>query len=52
MGVGLKLFVATAKDKKMKEYFGHDYHARTDEKIIRMMKDMRAEGYGLYWMLV
>jgi len=36
----------------MKEYFSHDHHARTDEKIIKMLKDLKPEGYGLYWMIV
>jgi hypothetical protein len=36
----------------MKEYFSHDYHARADEKIIKMLKNMGPAGYGIYWMLV
>jgi len=36
----------------MKEYFSHDHHARTDEKIIKMLKTSGVEGYGLYWMIV
>lgn len=38
----------------MKEtfYFSHDYHARDDEKIIRLIKKEGYEGYGLYWALV
>lgn len=36
----------------MKEYFSHDHHARADEKIIKMLKDLKPEGYGLYWMIV
>lgn len=36
----------------MKEYFSHDHHARADEKIIKMLKDLGPEGYGLYWMIV
>lgn len=38
----------------MKEtfYFSHDYHARDDEKIIRLIKKEGYEGYGLYWSII
>ena len=38
----------------MKEafYFSHDYHARSDEKILRIRAKYGAKGYGIYWMLV
>lgn len=38
----------------MKEtyYFKHDYHARTDEKIVELLKEHGPAGYGLYWMLI
>lgn len=38
----------------MKEtfYFSHDYHARDDEKITRMIQKCGIEGYGIFWMLV
>ncbi len=35
-----------------REYFRHDYNARVDEKIIRLMYKMGWEGYGLYWGIV
>lgn len=33
-------------------YFPHDYNAREDEKIIRLIQNQGWEGYGLYWGLV
>ena len=33
-------------------YFSHDYNARADEKIIKLLKVMKWEGYGLFWALV
>lgn len=36
----------------MKEYFQHDYHARSDENILRLIRSAGWEGYGLYWALV
>lgn len=36
----------------MKEYFSHDYHARADEKIIKMLRSMGPGGYGIYWMII
>ena len=38
--------------KKTPEYFRHDYNARHDEKIIRLIFNMGWEGYGLYWAIV
>lgn len=35
-----------------KEYFGHDYNARHDFKIMALRTKMGFEGYGLFWMLV
>lgn len=35
-----------------KEYFGHDYNARHDFKIMSLRAKMGFEGYGLFWMLV
>jgi hypothetical protein len=38
----------------MKEtfYFSHDYHSRSDEKILRVRAKYGARGYGTFWMLV
>jgi len=38
----------------MKEtfYFSHDYHARTDEKIIELLSKEWWEGYWLFWAIV
>jgi uncharacterized protein YdaU (DUF1376 family) len=38
----------------MKEsyYFSHDYHARSDENIIKLLRVNGVEGYGIYWMVV
>lgn len=36
----------------MKEYFSHDYHARHDEKIIRLLQKEGWIGYGLYWAMI
>ena len=38
----------------MKEtyYFMHDYHARTDGKITKLLKTHGWEGYGIYWAIV
>jgi len=38
--------------KKDRAYFPHDYHARTDEKIIPLFQKMGWEGYGIYWGIV
>jgi len=36
----------------MKEYFRHDYDAAEDEKIVRILKAMGPEGYGIYWLII
>ena len=38
----------------MKEtfYFSHDYNARSDAKIKRMIYSLGIEGYGIYWALI
>lgn len=33
-------------------YFSHDYNARSDEKIVKLLKDEGWIGYGLYWAIV
>jgi len=33
-------------------YFSHDYHARSDEKMIKLRAKMGWDGYGLYWAIV
>lgn len=33
-------------------YFKHDYNARNDEKLIKLLKDLGFEGIGIYWCLV
>jgi hypothetical protein len=33
-------------------YFKHDYHARSDEKIARLIRKHGWAAYGLYWALV
>ena len=38
--------------KKDTFYFSHDYHARSDEKIINLLSKTGAEGYGIFWMLI
>ena len=37
---------------KMKEYFSHDYFARSDTKMQNLWSSMGLEGIGLYWCLV
>ena len=36
----------------MKEYFSHDYNASFDPKIIALIGDYGAVGYGIYWRIV
>ena len=38
----------------MKEayYFSHDANARHDPKIVKMMLDLQATGYGIYWVII
>lgn len=33
-------------------YFGHDYNARSDEKIIKLISKEGWEGYGIYWAII
>lgn len=33
-------------------FFSHDSNARTDPKVISMLLDHKAEGYGLYWCII
>lgn len=33
-------------------YFSHDYHARSDKKLIRLLAKVGIEGIGIYWCLV
>ena len=36
----------------MKNYFSHDYNATLDPKIIALLGDYGAIGYGIYWRIV
>ena len=36
----------------MKEYFSHDYAARDDEEIKKLIYSHGWSGYGIYWALV
>jgi len=36
----------------MTEYFSHDYHARSDPKIIKLRMKYGFEGVGLYWSII
>ena len=33
-------------------YFSHDYNARNDEKIKRLIRKHKCTGYGIYWCIV
>lgn len=33
-------------------YFPHDQHARSDPKITQLIKEMKWEGYGIFWALI
>jgi len=33
-------------------YFSHDSNARNDQRIIKLRREMGAEGYGIYWMII
>lgn len=33
-------------------YFPHDYNARRDPKIIRLIRDLKMDGYGTFWSVV
>ena len=37
---------------EVKEYFSHDYNARNDWKIKRLIAACGMEGYGIYWAIV
>lgn len=37
---------------KDSHYFPHDYNARRDERIIRLIKKMGFEGYGVFWAII
>jgi hypothetical protein len=41
--------MATSKDTF---YFSHDYNARTDEKIKRLIRKHGMAGYGIFWAIV
>ena len=36
----------------MKENFSHDYNARDDEKMPKLLSEVGYEGYGIYWAVV
>lgn len=36
----------------MAEYFTHDYKARADKKLVKLLLDMGCEGIGIYWCLI
>ena len=36
----------------MKNYFSHDYNATLDPKIIALLGDYGAVGYGIYWRII
>ena len=36
----------------MKEYFSHDYNASSDSKIMALIYDHGAVGYGIYWVII
>jgi len=38
--------------KKSTYYFSHDYHARTDGKLIKVMMKQGISGIGIYWCLI
>lgn len=35
-----------------REYFSHDYNARSDPKMVRLIMDHGMEGVGIYWCIV
>jgi uncharacterized protein (DUF302 family) len=39
-------------EKQKKEYFSHDLYARYDRRIASLVKDYKAEGYGIFWTIV
>ena len=38
--------------KKDAYYFSHDANAQDDPKLMKLMDDMGAEGYGIFWLLI
>ena len=40
------------KNKKDAYYFKHDSNARNDVKVLRLRREMKIEGYGIYFMLL
>jgi hypothetical protein len=36
----------------MKEYFSHDYYARSDKALVKLRMKLGMEGLGIYWCLV
>src|SRR3990167_1311124 len=51
---GLSGWGTSANYFSMKEtyYFKHDYHARHDPKMIKLLMKRKALGIGIYWMLI
>jgi flagellar biosynthesis GTPase FlhF len=41
-----------AKEKKGTFYFSHDYNARTDDKIKKLIRKHGFAGYGIYWSII
>lgn len=33
-------------------YFPHDWNARDDQKMVKLIKEMGWEGYGIYWAII
>jgi hypothetical protein len=36
----------------MKEYFSHEYNARDDDKMPKLLSELGYEGYGIFWAVV
>jgi hypothetical protein len=36
----------------MKEYFSHEYNARDDDKMPKLLSEVGYEGYGIFWAVV
>lgn len=51
-GVGGIFFIFSFFTMKESFYFKHDYNARQDPKILKMLSKQGLEGYGIYWALV
>lgn len=41
-----------SKQPKDAFYFSHDSNARNDVKILKLRKDLKGEGYAIYFMLI